>query len=152
SPATVESGQGLDALVAKTLVGLGPSRVTASARRRGVRLARLFCCSAGTTHVVCIPGWSHMKAIRLHARGGPKAFVYEEAPQPHPGATKGVCVHRRNAIHHPPCVCATYRLSQGPPRAHSEGTDLSQRRAPVCVLWEALREPRVMVPKCGALS
>src|SRR5262249_32960402 len=25
-----------------------------------------------------------MKAIRLHARGGPEAFVYEEAPQPHP--------------------------------------------------------------------
>jgi NADPH:quinone reductase-like Zn-dependent oxidoreductase len=27
-----------------------------------------------------------MKAIRLHHRGGPEAFVYEEAPQPHPGA------------------------------------------------------------------
>ena len=26
-----------------------------------------------------------MKAIRLHARGGPEAFVYEEAPQPRPG-------------------------------------------------------------------
>src|SRR5262245_39759842 len=26
-----------------------------------------------------------MKAIRLHARGGPEAFAYEEAPQPHPG-------------------------------------------------------------------
>jgi NADPH:quinone reductase-like Zn-dependent oxidoreductase len=25
-----------------------------------------------------------MKAIRLHARGGPEAFVYEEAPRPHP--------------------------------------------------------------------
>ena len=25
-----------------------------------------------------------MKAIRLHARGGPEAFVYEEAPQSHP--------------------------------------------------------------------
>jgi NADPH:quinone reductase-like Zn-dependent oxidoreductase len=25
-----------------------------------------------------------MKAIRLHARAGPEAFVYEEAPQPHP--------------------------------------------------------------------
>jgi NADPH:quinone reductase-like Zn-dependent oxidoreductase len=25
-----------------------------------------------------------MKAVRLHARGGPEAFVYEEAPQPHP--------------------------------------------------------------------
>ena len=25
-----------------------------------------------------------MKAICLHARGGPEAFVYEEAPQPHP--------------------------------------------------------------------
>ena len=25
-----------------------------------------------------------MKAIRLHARGGPEAFAYEEAPQPHP--------------------------------------------------------------------
>jgi NADPH:quinone reductase-like Zn-dependent oxidoreductase len=25
-----------------------------------------------------------MKAIRLHTRGGPEAFVYEEAPQPHP--------------------------------------------------------------------
>jgi NADPH:quinone reductase-like Zn-dependent oxidoreductase len=25
-----------------------------------------------------------MKAIRLHAHGGPEAFVYEEAPQPHP--------------------------------------------------------------------
>jgi NADPH:quinone reductase-like Zn-dependent oxidoreductase len=26
-----------------------------------------------------------MKAIRLHGRGGPEAFVYEEAPQPRPG-------------------------------------------------------------------
>ena len=26
-----------------------------------------------------------MKTIRLHARGGPEAFAYEEAPQPHPG-------------------------------------------------------------------
>src|SRR5689334_20716132 len=26
-----------------------------------------------------------MKAICLHARGGPEAFVYEEAPRPHPG-------------------------------------------------------------------
>jgi NADPH:quinone reductase-like Zn-dependent oxidoreductase len=25
-----------------------------------------------------------MKAIRLHTRGGPEAFVYDEAPQPHP--------------------------------------------------------------------
>ena len=25
-----------------------------------------------------------MKAIRLHARGGPETFAYEEAPQPHP--------------------------------------------------------------------
>src|SRR3954447_22071942 len=25
-----------------------------------------------------------MKAIRLHARGGPEAFAFEEAPQPHP--------------------------------------------------------------------
>jgi NADPH:quinone reductase-like Zn-dependent oxidoreductase len=25
-----------------------------------------------------------MKVIRLHVRGGPEAFVYEEAPQPHP--------------------------------------------------------------------
>ena len=27
-----------------------------------------------------------MKAIRLHARGGPEAFSYEDAPQPRPGA------------------------------------------------------------------
>src|SRR5579871_4085726 len=27
-----------------------------------------------------------MKAIRLHHRGGPEAFVYEEAIQPQPGA------------------------------------------------------------------
>jgi NADPH:quinone reductase-like Zn-dependent oxidoreductase len=27
-----------------------------------------------------------MKAIRLHARGGPEAFTYEDAPQPRPGA------------------------------------------------------------------
>jgi len=26
-----------------------------------------------------------MKAIRLHARGGPEAFASEEAPQPRPG-------------------------------------------------------------------
>lgn len=26
-----------------------------------------------------------MKAIRLHARGGPEAFTYEDAPQPRPG-------------------------------------------------------------------
>jgi NADPH:quinone reductase-like Zn-dependent oxidoreductase len=26
-----------------------------------------------------------MKAVRLHTRGGPEAFVYEEAPRPHPG-------------------------------------------------------------------
>jgi NADPH:quinone reductase-like Zn-dependent oxidoreductase len=26
-----------------------------------------------------------MKAIRLHARGGPEAFAYEKAPQPRPG-------------------------------------------------------------------
>src|SRR5689334_19398041 len=25
-----------------------------------------------------------MKAIRLHARGGPETFAYEDAPQPHP--------------------------------------------------------------------
>src|SRR3954464_4599329 len=25
-----------------------------------------------------------MKAIRLHACGGPETFIYEEAPQPHP--------------------------------------------------------------------
>jgi hypothetical protein len=33
-------------------------------------------------------GWWRpaMKAIRLHVRGGPEAFVYEEAPQPHPQA------------------------------------------------------------------
>ena len=27
-----------------------------------------------------------MKAIRLHARDGPEAFTYEDAPQPRPGA------------------------------------------------------------------
>jgi NADPH:quinone reductase-like Zn-dependent oxidoreductase len=27
-----------------------------------------------------------MKAIRLHARGGPEAFTYEDAPRPRPGA------------------------------------------------------------------
>ena len=27
-----------------------------------------------------------MKAIRLHARGGPEVFTYEDAPQPRPGA------------------------------------------------------------------
>src|SRR6266566_4208455 len=26
-----------------------------------------------------------MKAIRIHTRSGPEAFVYEDAPQPHPG-------------------------------------------------------------------
>ncbi len=27
-----------------------------------------------------------MKAIRIHGRGGPDYLVYEDAPQPHPGA------------------------------------------------------------------
>src|SRR5437763_12463938 len=27
-----------------------------------------------------------MKAIRLHARGGPEALAFEDAPTPHPGA------------------------------------------------------------------
>jgi NADPH:quinone reductase-like Zn-dependent oxidoreductase len=39
-----------------------------------------------------------MKAIRLHRRGGPEEFVYEESPEPQPGAGQALVRVRASAV------------------------------------------------------
>jgi NADPH:quinone reductase-like Zn-dependent oxidoreductase len=58
-----------------------------------------------------------MKAIRLHARGGPEAFAYEEAPQPHPGEAEVlVRVHAAGVIHIELSWVPTWTTPAGEPR------------------------------------
>jgi NADPH:quinone reductase-like Zn-dependent oxidoreductase len=58
-----------------------------------------------------------MKAIRLHARGGPEAFAYEEAPQPHPGEGEVlVRVHAAGVIPTELSWVPTWTTPAGKPR------------------------------------
>ena len=58
-----------------------------------------------------------MKAIRLHARGGPEAFAYEEAPQPHAGEGEVlVRVHAAGVIHTELSWVPTWTTRAGEPR------------------------------------
>jgi NADPH:quinone reductase-like Zn-dependent oxidoreductase len=68
-----------------------------------------------------------MKAIRLHGRGGPDYLVYEDAPQPHPGAGEVlVRVYATGVIANELKWDATYQTTAGSPRALPiPGRDLS---------------------------
>jgi NADPH:quinone reductase-like Zn-dependent oxidoreductase len=68
-----------------------------------------------------------MKAIRLHGRGGPDHLVYEDAPQPRPGAEEVlVRVYATGVIANELKWDATYQTKAGNPRALSiPGRDLS---------------------------
>src|ERR1041385_6791993 len=58
-----------------------------------------------------------MKAIRLHARGGPEAFTYEDAPQPRPGEGEVlVRVHAAGVIHTELSWIPTWTTQAGEPR------------------------------------
>src|SRR5512135_3311532 len=58
-----------------------------------------------------------MKAIRLHARGGPEAFAYEEAPQPHAGEGEVlVRVHAAGVIQTELSWVPTWTTRAGKPR------------------------------------
>jgi NADPH:quinone reductase-like Zn-dependent oxidoreductase len=58
-----------------------------------------------------------MKAIRLHHRGGPEAFAYEEAPQPRPGEGEVlVRVHAAGVIHTELSWVPTWTTRAGEPR------------------------------------
>ena len=58
-----------------------------------------------------------MKAIRLHARGGPEAFNYEDAPQPRPGAGEVlVRVHGAGVIPTELSWLPTWTTPTGEPR------------------------------------
>src|SRR5262245_13378198 len=58
-----------------------------------------------------------MKAIRLHARGGPEAFTYDEAQQPRPGEGEVlVRVHAAGVIHTELSWVATWTTPAGEPR------------------------------------
>ena len=58
-----------------------------------------------------------MKAVCLHARGGPEAFVYEEAPQPRPGEGEVlVRVHAAGVIHTELGWVPTWTTRAGEPR------------------------------------
>src|SRR5438309_9942200 len=58
-----------------------------------------------------------MKAIRLHARGGPEVFTYEDAPQPRPGAGEVlVRVHAAGVIHTELSWVPTWTTRAGEPR------------------------------------
>ena len=58
-----------------------------------------------------------MKAICLRARGGPEAFAYEEAPQPHPGEGEVlVRVHAAGVIHTELSWVPTWTTRAGEPR------------------------------------
>ncbi len=59
-----------------------------------------------------------MKAIRLHGRGGPAHLVYEDAPQPHPGAEEVlVRVYATGVIANELKWDETYQTKAGSPRA-----------------------------------
>src|ERR1043166_1751218 len=59
-----------------------------------------------------------MKAIRLHARGGPEAFTYEDAPQPRPGEGEVlVRVHAAGVIHTELSWIPTWTTQAGEPRS-----------------------------------
>ena len=68
-----------------------------------------------------------MKAIHLHGRGGPDHLVYEDAPQPHPGAGEVlVRVYATGVIANELKWDATYQTKAGSPRALPiPGRDLS---------------------------
>src|SRR2546423_1436716 len=68
-----------------------------------------------------------MKAIRLHGRGGPHHLVYEDAPQPRPGAEEVlVRVYATGVIASELQWDVTYQTKAGSPRALSiPGRDLS---------------------------
>src|SRR5919206_390139 len=58
-----------------------------------------------------------MKAICLHARGGPEALAYEEAPQPHPGEGEVlVRGHAAGVIHTELSWVPTWTTRAGEPR------------------------------------
>ena len=58
-----------------------------------------------------------MKAICLHARGGPEALAYEEAPQPYPGEGEVlVRVHAAGVIHTELSWVPTWTTQAGEPR------------------------------------
>src|SRR5215468_8700806 len=58
-----------------------------------------------------------MKAICLHARGGPEALAYEEAPQPYPGEGEVlVRVHAAGVIHTELSWVPTWTTRAGEPR------------------------------------
>src|SRR5438309_11738770 len=58
-----------------------------------------------------------MKAIRLHARGGPEAFTYDEAQQPRPGEGEVlVRVHAAGVIHTELSWVPTWTTRSGEPR------------------------------------
>src|SRR2546429_4399356 len=59
-----------------------------------------------------------MKAIRLAGRGGPHHLVYEDAPQPHPGAEEVlVRVYATGVIANELKWDVTYQTKAGSPRA-----------------------------------
>src|SRR5947209_1169858 len=68
-----------------------------------------------------------MKAIRLHGRGGPHHLVYEDAPQPRPGAEEVlVRVYATGVIASELQWDVTYQTKAGSPRALPiPGRDLS---------------------------
>ena len=68
-----------------------------------------------------------MKAIRLHGRGGPHHLVYEDAPQPRPGAEEVlVRVYATGVIANELKWDVTYQTKAGSPRALPiPGRDLS---------------------------
>src|SRR2546427_3660606 len=68
-----------------------------------------------------------MKAIRLHGRGGPDHLVYEDAPQPRPGAEEVlVRVYATGIIANELKWDETYQTKAGSPRALPiPGRDLS---------------------------
>ena len=68
-----------------------------------------------------------MKAIRLHGRGGPDHLVYEDAPQPRPGAEEVlVRVYATGVIANELNWDVTYQTKAGSPRALPiPGRDLS---------------------------
>src|SRR3954452_22917104 len=58
-----------------------------------------------------------MKAIRLHGRGGPEAFTYDEAQQPRPGEGEVlVRVHAAGVIHTELSWVPTWTTQAGEPR------------------------------------